>query len=179
MAKRIVSKEAILAHPDFSKLFVMHTDASHYQLGRVISQEGKPIAFYSRKLNDAQTRYTTTERELLGDMETLKAYQNILFGYKLIAHADHKNMVHKTFNTKRVMRWRLLIEEFGPDLRYIKGKNNIIADVLSRMKIQEEDYSMDAFAIEEGDSEDHPLAYSDLVRAQNKDKYLLAKLQQD
>ena len=57
MAKRIIAKEAMLAYPDFTKPFVIHTDASHYQLGAVISQDGKPIAFYSRKLNDAQTRY--------------------------------------------------------------------------------------------------------------------------
>ena len=56
MCKRIIAKEVVLAYPDFSKPFVIHTDASHYQLGAVISQDGKPIAFYSRKLNDAQTR---------------------------------------------------------------------------------------------------------------------------
>ena len=65
MAKRVIAREAMLAYPDFNKPFTIHTDASHYQLGGVISQDGKPIAFYSRKLNDAQTRYTTTERELL------------------------------------------------------------------------------------------------------------------
>jgi hypothetical protein len=62
----------MLAYPDFSKPFTIHTDASHYQLGGDISQLGKPIAFYSRKLTDAQTRYTTTERELLSIVETLK-----------------------------------------------------------------------------------------------------------
>ena len=45
------------------KPFVIHTDASVRQLGAVISQEGKPVAFYSRKLNPAQVNYTTTERE--------------------------------------------------------------------------------------------------------------------
>ena len=51
--KRIVSKEILLAYPDFNKPFDIHTDASHTQLGAVISQNGVPIAFYSRKLNDA------------------------------------------------------------------------------------------------------------------------------
>ena len=46
----------MLAYPDFNKPFEIHTDASHYQLGAVISQNGKPIAFYSYKLNNAQTR---------------------------------------------------------------------------------------------------------------------------
>jgi RNase H-like domain found in reverse transcriptase len=71
-AKNIIAQEVLLAYPDFSKKFVIHTDASHYQLGAAISQDGKPIAFYSRKLNPAQTWYTTTEQELLSIVETLK-----------------------------------------------------------------------------------------------------------
>ena len=59
----------MLACPDFKKPFVTHTDASRYQPGGVMSQDGKPIVFYSRKLNDAQTRHTTTERELLSIVE--------------------------------------------------------------------------------------------------------------
>ena len=53
------------------------TDASHLQLGAVISQDNKPIAFYSRKLNPAQQRYTTTERELLSIVETLKEFRGL------------------------------------------------------------------------------------------------------
>ena len=78
-----MAKEVTLAYPNFEQPFEIHTDASHYQLGAVISQNGKPIAFYSRKLNDAQTRYTTTERELLSIVETLKEYQNILLGHRI------------------------------------------------------------------------------------------------
>ncbi len=63
--KNIISREVMLAYPDFSKPFVIHTDASHHLLGAVISQDNTPIAFYSRKLHPAQSRYTTTERELL------------------------------------------------------------------------------------------------------------------
>ena len=69
---RILSRETLLAYPNFNKPFEISTDASHLQLRAVISQNGKPIAFYSRKLNSAQTRYTTTERELLLIVETLK-----------------------------------------------------------------------------------------------------------
>ena len=72
MAKRVIAKETLLAYPNFNKPFQIYTDASHCQLGAVVSQEGKPIAFYSHKLNPAQTRYTTMERELLSTVETLK-----------------------------------------------------------------------------------------------------------
>jgi RNase H-like domain found in reverse transcriptase len=78
--KAMIAKEALLAYPDFAKEFVIHTDASHTQLGVVISQQGKPIAFYSRKLKPEQTLYTTTERELLSIVETLKEFRNILLG---------------------------------------------------------------------------------------------------
>jgi RNase H-like domain found in reverse transcriptase len=72
MAKKIIAREVMLAYPDFNEPFEIHTDASHYQLGAVISQKGKPIAFYNKKLNPAQTRYTTTERELLSIVETFE-----------------------------------------------------------------------------------------------------------
>jgi RNase H-like domain found in reverse transcriptase len=105
MAKKIIAREVMLAYPYFNKPLRIHTDASHYQLGAVISQEGKPNAFYSRKLNPAQTRYTTTERELLSIVETLKEYRNILLGHQIEVFTDHKNLVYKTFITERVMRW--------------------------------------------------------------------------
>ena len=173
MAKRIISKETILAYPDFSKKFTIHTDASHYQLGGVISQDGKPIAFYSRKLNPAQTRYTTTERELLSIVETLKAYRNILLGHEIEVHTDHKNLVYKTFNTERVMRWRLIIEEFGPKLLYIKGENNVVADALSRLALKEEEFSLDAFAFSAKDVKGFPLTYKYIYEAQQADAELL------
>ena len=67
-------------------------DASNLQLGAVISQNDKPIAFYSRKLNQAQTRYTTTEKELLAIVETLKEFINILLGQKINVHTHHKKL---------------------------------------------------------------------------------------
>jgi hypothetical protein len=70
--KQKVSQETLLAFPDFEIEFHVYTDAFNKQLGAVIMQEGKPLAFYSRKLNSAQTRYTTGEQELLSIVETLK-----------------------------------------------------------------------------------------------------------
>jgi hypothetical protein len=72
--KAIVCCKELLSYPDFNKPFHIHTDASHYQLGAVISQDNCPKAFYSRKLQPAQVRYTTTERELLSIIETLKEF---------------------------------------------------------------------------------------------------------
>ena len=85
-------------------------DTSKQLLGAVISQNKQPIAFYSRKLNPAQVNYTTTERELLSVVETLKEFRNILLGQQIKVCTDHKNLTYKTFNTERVMRWGLILE---------------------------------------------------------------------
>ena len=61
--KKIISRETLLSYWNFEKPFVIQTDASKLQLGSVISQDDKPIAFYGRKLNSAQVNYTTTESE--------------------------------------------------------------------------------------------------------------------
>jgi len=78
MAKGGIAKETLLAYPNFNEPFQIHTDASQHQLGAAASQQGKPIAFHSPKLNPAQTRHTTTERELRSTAETLKEHGNML-----------------------------------------------------------------------------------------------------
>ena len=72
----------------------------------------------------------------------------MLLGHEIVVYTDHKNLVYKHFNTERVMRWRLLLEEFGPKLVYIKGEDNIVADALSRMRMTEEDFSPEVFALD-------------------------------
>ena len=69
--KKIISRETLLAFPNFNKEFHIYTDASDSQLGAVIMQDNKPLAFYIRKLNSAQKRYTTGEQELLSIVENL------------------------------------------------------------------------------------------------------------
>ena len=79
---QMVRCEMLLSYPDFNQPFEIHTDASHTQLGVVISQKNKPVAFYSRKLQLAQRRYKTTECELLSMVKTLKEFKNILLDNK-------------------------------------------------------------------------------------------------
>ena len=187
--KQIVSDKTLLAYPDFNKPFVIHTDASDRQLGAVISQDEKPIAFYSRKLSPAQTRYTTTERELLAIVETLKEFRNILLGQKITVYTDHENLTYKQFNTNRVMRWRLLLEEFGPELVYIKGSKNIVADALSRLPMNEFDTNdlqtfeevtlYNAEATGQKTIEVYPLRFKTILKHQQEDEELLKAVQEN
>ena len=157
--KQMVSKSTMLTYPDWTKPFDIHTDASDYQLGAVISQEGKPIAFFSRKLNSAQKNYTTTEKELLSIVECVKEFRNILFGYPIRVFSDHKNLVHAATmsQSQRVMRWRLILEEFGPDIQHIKGEDNVVADAISRLPMSEMSKIEDEFFIQEDQEAEFPL----------------------
>ena len=72
--KKLISQDRMLSYPNWTQPFIIHTDASNKQIGAVISQEGKPIAFFSRKFNTAQQNYTTTEKELLSIIKCLKQF---------------------------------------------------------------------------------------------------------
>ena len=87
--KSIVDPDTLLTFLDFNETFKIHTDASVFQLVAVIINKGKPIALYSRKLTDAQKRYTLTERELLRIVETLKEFRVILLDHKLRFYTSH------------------------------------------------------------------------------------------
>ena len=112
----------LLTYPDFNETFKTQTDDSGFQLGMVIIQKGKLIAFCSIKLNDAQRWYTVTEIELLRTVETLKEFRTMLLGHKLIIYTNHKNTTYKTFITDRVLIWRLILEEYAPHIEYIKDE---------------------------------------------------------
>eukprot|EP00804_Cyclotella_cryptica_P028731 CCRYP_008254-RA/>CCRYP_008254-RA protein AED:0.30 eAED:-0.16 QI:0/-1/0/1/-1/1/1/0/341 len=78
--KAVIAKDATLAYPDYSKLFEIYNDASSKQMGAVITQQNRPIAFFSRKLSEAQQKYSVTEIELLAIVETLKEFKGCCGG---------------------------------------------------------------------------------------------------
>jgi hypothetical protein len=162
-------------YPDFNKPFHIHTDASHYQLGAVISQDNCPIAFYSRKLQPAQVRYITTKQKLLSIIEMIKEFRNILLGQRIVVHTDHQNLTHKNFNNKHVMQWHLIIEEFGPTMEYIKGPKNIDADTLSCLEMTSNMESLDmadCYGLNSDDLPDDafPISYTLIDCKQKKDR---------
>lgn len=188
-AKQMVMREAMLAYPDFSDVFHVFTDASDYQLGGVIMQKGKPLAFYTRKLNKAQTKYPTGEQELLAIVETLKEFQNILLGQRIIVHTDHLNLLYDKLASNRLIRWRMLIEEFGPQFEHVEGHNNVVADTLSRIEIEHRDrdemetgdeaIQLSYMNTDEAVAEEFPMNPKLIRREQQTDEELKKKMADD
>ena len=120
----------------YGELFEIYTDASTRQLGAVITQKERPIAFFSRKLSSPQTKYLVTEQELLSIVECLKEFKGMLWRQKLKVYTDHQNLVRDALGltSDRIYRRRLLLEEYGPEIVYIPGVTNIVADGLSRLE---------------------------------------------
>ncbi len=134
--KAAIAKETVLAYPDFSKLFEIFTDASSTELGAVMTQDNRPIAFFSRKLSARQQKYSVTEIELLAIVETLKEFKGMLWGPKItMVYTDHKNLTRDALGltSDRVYQWRLLLEEYAPQIIYIKGIHNAVADAISQL----------------------------------------------
>ncbi|HSN66200.1 MAG TPA: RNase H-like domain-containing protein, partial [Fusibacter sp.] len=121
--KALIAEDVLLQYPDPKQPFDIHPDASDVQLGSVIKQNNRPVAYYSRKLTKCQARYTTIEKELLSIVETFHTFRSFLYGAKINVYTDHKNLTFDVPNTNsRVLRWRLIIEDFHPTFFYFLVK---------------------------------------------------------
>jgi hypothetical protein len=101
-------------------------------------------------------------------------FKNILLGHKVQVFTDDKSLMFKQFITERVMQWWLIIKELGPELIYIKGKHNIVADALSWLELTDKDKKINDLGKalnfeEEPPIDSFPLTYSCIAHEQHKD----------
>ena len=131
--------QPILQYPDFTRPFLVTTDASGYAIGGILSQgtvgSDLPIAYTSRLLNNAEKNYSTIEKELLAIVYCVGHFRPYLYGQKFTLITDHKPLVwlHSVKDpTSRLVRWRLKLAEYEYEVVYKAGKINANADALSR-----------------------------------------------
>jgi hypothetical protein len=137
--KQALQSAPILILPNPELPYVMHTDASGFAVGGVLQQDqGKglqPIAFLSKKMSDAETRYPVHEQELLAIVTGLATWRHYLVGAELRVLTDHKSLIH--FQTQpmlsgRQTRWLEILSLFDFTIVYVKGRSNVVADAFSR-----------------------------------------------
>ena len=139
-----LSEKAKLTMPDFSKPFRLTTDASNVAVGAVLSQLGEdgkdhPIAFASKVLSKTERNWSVTEREAYAIVWAVNYFRSFLLGncFKLLS--DHKPLcwLRQMRNPQpKMARWILQLEEYEFDIDYVKGKQNGVADALSRLAVE-------------------------------------------
>lgn len=142
--KKLLLEPQILQYPDFDKPFLLTTDASKEACGAVLSQnfggEDLPIAFASRGFTKGEINKSTIEKELAAIHWGINYFRPYLYGNKFFVKSDHRPLVY-LFSMKnpssKLTRMRLDLEEYDFEIEYIKGKNNVLADALSRITIEE------------------------------------------
>ena len=138
--KEVCASEPVLKTPDWSKPFIMHTDASGYALGAVIAQEHNdgihPVAFHSQSLLPAEKNYNVHDRELAGIIFGFKCGRSLLLGaqHPVCVLTDHKNLQYFRELQKvtgRQAQWIEFLQDFDYTLEHIAGTTNTVTDLLS------------------------------------------------
>eukprot|EP00253_Pinus_taeda_P019019 PITA_19019 len=136
--KHLLTTAPVLSIADPNKDYVVCTDASKEGLGGVLMQEGRVIAYESRKLKEHEQKYSAYDLELAAVIHALKMWWHYLMGRKFLLHTDHHSLTNyfsqPTLNARQA-RWVDFLSGFDFDIKHLQGKENKVADALSR-KVQ-------------------------------------------
>ena len=147
--KNVLCLSVTLKLPDRYGRFSVTCDASDYAVGYYLEQadhrgQKRPVAFGGRKLNKAECNYSTTEKECLAVMESLKAYRPYLLGSEFDLYTDHQALKWLLTRTQehsgRLWRWIDKFREFQCKVHHIAGNKNTVADALSRIRGVKSEY---------------------------------------
>ncbi|XP_062086047.1 uncharacterized protein LOC133792145 [Humulus lupulus] len=144
LKEKLISAPIVVA-PQWDFPFELMCDASDFAVGAVLGQRVDKIFitiyYASRTLNDAQINYTTTKKELLAIVFAFDKFRPYLIGNKVVVYMDHstiKYLMTKKDSKPRLIRWILLLQEFDVEIKAKKGTENLVADHLSRLEVDED-----------------------------------------
>ncbi|KAH0821183.1 hypothetical protein GEV33_001608 [Tenebrio molitor] len=142
----------VLSSPDFSKPFVIQTDASDTGLGAVLTQDldgdERVIAYASRSLTKAERNYSVTERECLAVLFALEKFRPYVEGTHFTIVTDHYSLLwlnRMKDPAGKLARWSVKLNQFSFDLVHRKGKLNVVPDALSRLPAEIAAVDIDSF----------------------------------
>ncbi|KAI5193293.1 hypothetical protein NEMIN01_2454 [Nematocida minor] len=128
-----IQRQIVLSNPDPTKSFHLFTDACETGIGAILTQTDRIIGLYSKTLIQSEMNYTTKEKELFAIIKALEHFRIQILGRHIIVHTDHRNLLTtQPLDKSRSERWKIMTLEYDIQLEHIAGKNNTIADYLSR-----------------------------------------------
>jgi len=168
--KRLIADSPQLYFINDNLPIYVHTDASDYGVGAYVFQEDEfrkqiPIRFLSKALTKEQLRWSTPEKETYAIFWTLMELDYLLRDRFFIIRTDHSNLQYINQNpSSKVTRWKLAIQEFQFKLQHIAGKDNVLADVFSRIPTMEVDDEIQ----EDDERPSNPQLYKKLLALSEK-----------
>ena len=133
--KAKLTQAPVLALPCFDKVFEVECDASGVGIGGVLVQEGRPLAFFSEKLDDAKRKYSTYDKEFYAIVRSLEHWSHYLVAKEFILHSDHEALKYIQGQHKlnsRHAKWVEYLQSFHFTIKHKSGRLNTGADALSR-----------------------------------------------
>jgi hypothetical protein len=134
--KKVMSMCRVLALQYFAQYFIVECDASGEGIGVVLMHNSHPIVYERRKLRGPKLLYTIYEKEMLSIMHALAKVRQYLVGGKFVVRIDHNNLKyfldHKDLN-ERQQKWVRKIQAYDFDFEFVKAKNNVVEDALSKI----------------------------------------------
>jgi hypothetical protein len=133
--KEVMCKVPVLTTPDFTKTFIVECDASGNGIGVILMQEGRPLAFESRPLKGKDLHKPIYEKEMMAILHALKKWRPYLIGRHFKVKTDHdslKYFLEQRLSSEEQQKWVTKILGYDFEIIYKKGKQNVVADALSR-----------------------------------------------
>lgn len=132
----------VLAYPDFTKPFELTTDACNYGMGAVLAQRDaqncvRPVAFAAKTFGTAEENYPITEKELCAVVWACNHFRVYLESRRFKLFTDHKALKWMLTTSKlspKMARWVTTLQGFKFDIEHVRGKDNVVADALSRLE---------------------------------------------
>ena len=140
--KQALTSDTVMAHPRCDQEYKLYTDACDYAIGAILCQTDdlgveRPVVYLSKQLSSCQRRWPVIEKEAYAVVQALKQLRPYLWNAQYTTYTDHKplcSLFTKEMNNTKIQRWAVLLAEYDCKIKYHKGRLNIRADMLSRIR---------------------------------------------
>jgi hypothetical protein len=151
LLKKKITEQPILVLLDFNKTFQVKCDVSGFAIGAVLSQDGRPIAYFSEKLNEAKVKYSTYDKEFYAVIQALKKWRHYLVPKEFVLYNDNHALRFMTQQEKlnqRHVKWVEYMQNFTFVIKHIFGTTNKVVDALSRKCFLMQEFRVKTFGFD-------------------------------